>query len=143
KRYVWGDEFRPEGKFMANTWQGVFPQENTKLDGWERTAPVGTYPANGFALHDMAGNVWQWCADWDPPDTYANSPRRNPEGPAASFDPREPNVPKRVQRGGSFLCSSQYCSRYMPGGRGKGAVDTGNSHVGFRCVLSPHRDGTR
>ncbi len=139
KRYVWGDEFRPESKFMANTWQGQFPHTNTKQDGWERTSPVGSYPANGFGLYDMAGNVWQWCADWYRPDYYKQSPRHNPLGPDDCFDPMEPGVPKRVQRGGSFLCNSDYCSRYMPGGRGKGAVDTGNSHVGFRCVLSPSK----
>jgi formylglycine-generating enzyme required for sulfatase activity len=134
--YVWGKEFRPGGKFMANTWQGRFPFHNTKEDGWVRTSPVGSYPANGFGLYDMAGNVWQWCADWYRPDYYGYSPRRNPRGPDDSHDPNEPNIPKRVQRGGSFLCSDQYCSRYMPGGRGKGAVDTGSSHVGFRCVRS-------
>ncbi len=135
--YVWGREFRPDGKYLANTWQGRFPNENTCDDGWERTSPVGSYPANGFGLYDMAGNVWQWCADWYQADYYARSPRRNPTGPVNSRDPNEPGVPKRVQRGGSFLCSDQYCSRYMPGGRGKGAVDTGSSHVGFRCVKSP------
>ncbi len=135
--YVWGREFRPDGRWMANTWQGRFPSENIKDDGWERTSPVGSFPANGFGLYDMAGNVWQWCADWYRPDYYTHSPRHNPLGPADSHDPNEPGVPKRVQRGGSFLCSDQYCSRYMPGGRGKGAVDTGSSHVGFRCVLTP------
>jgi formylglycine-generating enzyme required for sulfatase activity len=134
--YVWGREFRPDGKCMANTWQGRFPFENTREDGWERTAPVASFPPNGFGLYDMAGNVWQWCADWYRYDYYAHSPRRNPQGPADSLDPREPTLPKRVQRGGSFLCSDQYCSRYMPGGRGTGAVDTGQSHVGFRCVRS-------
>jgi formylglycine-generating enzyme len=135
--YVWGREFRPGGRWMANTWQGYFPNENTRDDGWERTSPSGSFPANGFGLYDMAGNVWQWCADWYRPDAYARSTGRDPKGPADSYDPNEPGVAKRVQRGGSFLCSDQYCSRYMPGGRGKGAVDTGSSHVGFRCVLSP------
>ncbi len=135
--YVWGREFRPSGRLMANTWQGRFPDRNAAEDGWERTAPVAQFPANGFGLHDMAGNVWQWCADWYRPDSYCQGPSTDPTGPADSFDPAEPGIPKRVQRGGSFLCSDQYCSRYMPGGRGKGAVDTGSSHVGFRCVLSP------
>jgi sulfatase modifying factor 1 len=137
KPYAWGDVFRPGGKFMANTWQGRFPNANTGEDGWERTAPVGQYPPNGFGLFDMSGNVWQWCADWYRPDAYRLSPERNPQGPAESFDPREPGARKRVQRGGSFLCTDQYCSRYMPGGRGKGAIGTGSSHVGFRCVMTP------
>jgi sulfatase modifying factor 1 len=135
--YVWGNTFRPGGRIMANTWQGRFPDDNSKEDGWERTSPVGSFPANGFGLYDMAGNVWQWCADWYRPDAYRNSPIKNPAGPADSFDPEEPGLPKHVQRGGSFLCSDQYCSRYMPGGRGRGAADTGASHVGFRCVRSP------
>ena len=137
KAYVWGDAFRPQGKPMANTFQGHFPDGNSKEDGWERTSPVARFPANGFGLYDMAGNVWQWCADWYRPDYYAGSPRKNPQGPPDSYDPEEPGIPKRVQRGGSFLCTDQYCSRYMPGGRGKAAIDTGSSHAGFRCVLSP------
>ncbi len=135
--YAWGGEFRPGGKIMANTWQGRFPDRNTAEDGWARTSPVGRFPPNGFGLLDMAGNVWQWCADWYRPDAYALGPAANPAGPPDGLDPQEPGVRKRVQRGGSFLCSDQYCSRYRPGGRGKGAVDTGSSHVGFRCVLSP------
>ncbi len=137
KPYGWGDELTPQGKWMANIWQGRFPVENTKQDGFVRTAPVASFPPNGFGLYDMAGNVWEWCADWYRPDYYANSPERNPRGPDSSHDPLEPGIPKRVQRGGSFLCSDQYCIRYRPGGRGKGAVDSGQSHAGFRCVRSP------
>lgn len=137
KPYVWGDEFEPGGKCMANSWQGLFPNQNTEQDGWVRTSPVKTFPPNGFGLFDMAGNVWEWCSDWYRPDYYAKSPVHDPQGPDDSFDPDEPGLPKRVQRGGSFLCSDQYCSRYMPGGRGKGALDTGSSHVGFRCAKSP------
>ena len=137
KAFVWGDE-QPEagGTFRCNKWQGEFPHSNTKGDGYVRTAPVGSYPPNGYGLYDMAGNVWEWCADWYRPDYYKNGPARNPRGPSESFDPAEPNpkMTKRVQRGGSFLCSDGYCSRYKPAGRGKGDVDTGQSHVGFRCV---------
>jgi formylglycine-generating enzyme required for sulfatase activity len=139
KEYVWGAELKPGGKFRANTWQGRFPDAGKAEDGWARTSPVKSFPANGFGLYDMAGNVWQWCSDWYRPDYYEKSPRRDPQGPADSHDPDEPGLPKRVQRGGSFLCTDQYCSRYMPGGRGKGAVDTGASHVGFRCVKSAKR----
>ena len=139
KRYPWGDEFRPDGKYMANTWQGLFPVTNTAEDGFVGTSPVKSFPPNGYGLYDMAGNVWQWCSDWYRPDYYAqlgSSGRvtRNPQGPETPFDPREPSEPKRVHRGGSFLCTDQYCSRYMVGARGKGEVSTGSNHLGFRCV---------
>jgi formylglycine-generating enzyme required for sulfatase activity len=137
KRYVWGDELNPGGKWMVNNWQGRFPSENTAADGFTRTSPVGTFPPNGYGLHDMAGNVWEWCADWYQPGYPAHDRTPNPQGPDVSHDPAEPGVPKRVQRGGSFLCSDLYCTRYLPGARGKGAPDSGASHVGFRCVLSP------
>jgi formylglycine-generating enzyme required for sulfatase activity len=136
KEFTWGDEFQPGGKYMANTWQGVFPVENTMGDGYRTSAPVGSYPPNGFGLFDMSGNVWEWCADWYRPDTYTTSPVENPTGPPDSFDPVEPMTAKRVQRGGSFLCSDQYCKRYDPGGRGKGDPYSGANHVGFRCVKS-------
>jgi formylglycine-generating enzyme required for sulfatase activity len=136
KPYTWGDELLPGGQWQANIWQGKFPSENTLADGFRATAPVGSFPPNGYGLYDMAGNVWEWCADWYRPDYYEKSPDRNPPGPNDSFDPLEPGVPKRVQRGGSFLCSDLYCIRYRPGTRGKGAVDSGQSHAGFRCVLS-------
>ncbi len=134
KPFVWGDELTPGGKWQANIWQGRFPRENTARDGFPRTAPVASFPANGFGVHDLAGNVWEWCADWYQPEYYKLSPKRNPRGPDSSHDPLEPGIPKRVQRGGSFLCSDEYCVRYRPGGRGKGAVDSGQSHAGFRCV---------
>lgn len=139
--YPWGDDFRPRNAWMANTWQGRFPVENTKADGFAGIAPVGRYPANAYGLHDMSGNVWEWCSDWYRPDTYARDARlgtvRNPRGPADSFDPQEPGQPKRVQRGGSFLCSDQYCSRYIVGTRGKGEISSGTNHIGFRCVQDP------
>lgn len=136
KRYVWGDEMLPKNKWQANIWQGKFPVENKKTDGFPRTAPVASYPPNGFGLFDVSGNVWEWCHDWYRPDYYKNSPKKNPQGPEDSFDPQEPLVPKRVQRGGSFLCSDQYCIRYLPAGRGKGDAKSGSSHIGFRCARS-------
>jgi sulfatase modifying factor 1 len=142
KRYDWGDEFRPGGKYRANTYQGHFPDADSGADGFVGTAPVASFPPNPFGLYDLAGNVWEWCSDWYRPDTYAKQlaageVTRNPKGPDDSFDPAEPGIPKRVQRGGSYLCTDQYCSRYVHGGRGKGAVDTGTTHIGFRCVKSP------
>jgi formylglycine-generating enzyme len=134
KRFIWGDELLPKGKWQVNNWQGHFPNENICGDGFERTAPVRSFEPNGYGLYDMAGNVWEWCSDWYRPDYYAESAGQNPKGPASSFDPLEPTVPKRVQRGGSFLCSDLYCVRYLPGARGKGAPDSAASHVGFRCV---------
>ncbi len=139
KRYGWGDELRPGGKTMANTFQGHFPDTNSGEDGYKATAPVGSFPADRFGLVDMAGNVWEWTSDWYRPDYYAMLAARgevavNPKGPADSFDPSEPGRVKRAHRGGSYLCTDQYCSRYVAGGRGKGEPDTGTNHLGFRCV---------
>lgn len=134
KPFAWGDDFMPQGKPMANTWQGEFPHRNTLEDGYLGAAPVGSFPANGFGLHDMAGNVWEWCSDWYRPEYVRAESPRNPTGPADSYDPQEPGVPKRVQRGGSFLCCDNYCVRFKMGGRGKGDPESTANHVGFRCV---------
>jgi sulfatase modifying factor 1 len=139
KPFVWGDEFRPGGKYMANTHQGHFPDHDNGEDGVVGLTAVAQYPANGYGLYDMAGNVWQWTSDWYRPDYYktlaaSGTVARNPAGPASSYDPDEPGEPKKVHRGGSFLCTDQYCSRYMVGTRGKGEVSTGTNHLGFRLV---------
>lgn len=139
--YTWGSELKPGGKCMANIYQGHFPAQDTAEDGFRGIAPVAQYAPNGFGLFDMAGNVWEWCQDWYRPDYYGSlkasgGTARNPRGPVDSFDPAEPGVRKRVQRGGSFLCTDQYCTRYMVGSRGKGELSTGSNHLGFRCVKS-------
>lgn len=139
KTFAWGDNLKPKSKWQANIWQGNFPSENTREDGYFSTAPVASFPANGFGLFDMAGNVWQWCLDWYGASYYqtlAKKTANNPHGPEDSFDPKEPGVKKRVQRGGSFLCSDQYCARYLVGARGKGEPDSSSCHVGFRCAQS-------
>ena len=110
------------------------PRKMAEQYGFEGTAPVGSFPPNGYGLYDMAGNVWEWCADHYQADYYSKSAKRNPKGPTSSFDPNEPGLPKRVQRGGSFLCADNYCRSYIVGARNKGDASTGMSHLGFRCV---------
>lgn len=149
-RYVWGDDPEPEGERLANYWHGDFPWR--AAPGYGRTTPVGSFPANGFGLHDMAGNVWEWTADWyserhpDPAESPCCAPR-NPKGAAldGSYDPRQPEfrIPRRVIKGGSFLCADSYCMRYRPAARRPQQIDTGMSHIGFRCVVrdAPGADG--
>ncbi len=138
KPFSWGDKLKPGNKWQANLWQGRFPSNNTKEDGFLSTSPVATFPPNGYGLFDMTGNAWEWCSDWYRSDYYQifadGKLADNPRGPNDSLDPREPNVPKRVQRGGSFLCCDQYCARYLVGARGKGEPTSGCSNVSFRCA---------
>ncbi len=136
KEYVWGDEEQPLGRHAANIWQGRFPHDNTKEDGFVATAPVGAFPGNGYGLYDMAGNVWEWCADWYRPDYYAHSSATNPLGPDSSYDPDEPGARKRVERGGSYLCTDAYCGSFRPARRMKTSPDTSLCHTGFRGVIS-------
>jgi len=136
--YPWGNEFVADGRFMANTHQGHFPNEDTCADAHGGVAPVAQYPPNAYGLHDVAGNVWEWTRDWYRADYYGTlasaGVATDPAGPESSYDPGEPGVAKRVHRGGSFLCTEQYCSRYMVGTRGKGEPSTGTNHLGIRLV---------
>jgi formylglycine-generating enzyme required for sulfatase activity len=139
--YPWGNELKPRNRAVANTWQGQFPARDAAEDGYAGTSPVEAFPPNGFGLYDMGGNVWQWCADWYRPDYYAALAKsrdiaRNPGGPAESYDPQEPGAAKRVLKGGSYLCTDQYCARYLVGSRGKSEVTSGASNLGFRLVRS-------
>jgi formylglycine-generating enzyme len=146
--YCWGEQLMPGGRPMANTWQGRFPYENTLEDGFERTSPVGSYPPNGYGLYDMAGNVWEWTADWYVPRHEADAAKpccvpSNPRGGSRrdSFDPTMPEIriPRRVAKGGSFLCSPDYCLRYRPAARHAQMIDTAIAHLGFRCVVRESR----
>jgi formylglycine-generating enzyme len=147
QEYCWGDEFTPGGKHLANTWQGEFPWQNLREDGHEGTCAVGSFPPNGFGLHEMAGNVWEWTTDWFQARHTGNKGKAccipvNPRGPAqadGSLDPHQPEVkiPRRVLKGGSHLCAPNYCLRYRPAARSPQAVDSGASHIGFRCIMRP------
>jgi formylglycine-generating enzyme len=142
--FAWGKDFAPHGRQMANTWQGNFPYANDKLDGYERTSPVRSYAPNGYGLHDMIGNVWEWTTDWyssQHPDEAAKpcciprNPRGGPE--EDSYDACDPSIriPRRVLKGGSFLCAPNYCRRYRPAARHAQPIDTSTCHIGFRCVV--------
>jgi len=139
KAYSWGTEDVEKIKPKANTWQGHFPDINTEWDGFNKLAPVKSFAPNGYGLYDIAGNIWEWCSDWYRADYYeqlANKISVNPTGPASAYDPDEPTIPKRVTRGGSFLCHASYCSSYRVSARMKTSPDTGLEHTGFRCVSS-------
>jgi len=144
--FVWGNELTPDGRQMANIWQGEFPWQNLCLDGFERTSPVGVFPPNGYGLFDMAGNVWEWTTDWfgtrheldaESPCCAPDNPRGGPAN--ASYDPALPQlrIPRKVVKGGSFLCAPNYCRRYRPAARHAQMIDSGMSHVGFRCIVRP------
>jgi formylglycine-generating enzyme required for sulfatase activity len=142
--FAWGDELAPGGRQMANTWQGVFPHENLKRDGDKYTSPVTAFPANGYGVHDMIGNVWEWTTDWWSAKHDADAAKaccipQNPRGgpEEQSHDPRQPQIriPRKVLKGGSHLCAPNYCRRYRPAARHAEPVDTSTSHVGFRCVV--------
>ena len=140
--YAWGNEFVPGGKMLANTWQGEFPVENLLTDGFEERAPVGSFPPNGYGLYDMAGNVWQWTTDWYHDGhqiTDACCAGAEPKGGERekSYDPQMPEIriPRKVMKGGSYLCAPNYCRRYRPAARMAQPVDTSTCHLGFRCVV--------
>jgi formylglycine-generating enzyme required for sulfatase activity len=139
--YSWGDEFKPGGKPMANTWEGPFPYQNLLEDGYEWTAPVGSFPPNGYGLYDMAGNVWEWTTDWYQEHgqiTKSCCTLDNPRGGDRdrSIDPREQiRIPRRVMKGGSYLCAPNFCHRYRPAARMAQPIDTATCHVGFRCIV--------
>jgi formylglycine-generating enzyme required for sulfatase activity len=143
--FAWGDEQQPGGELMSNFWQGEFPWRNTGAKGWRGTTPVGLFPANGYGLYDMTGNVWEWTTDdyapRDPGSETTTSPccapALNPrlEAPGAGYDPAPGvHIPRRVIKGGSHLCAPSYCLRYRPAARQPGAIDTSTSHIGFRCI---------
>jgi formylglycine-generating enzyme required for sulfatase activity len=146
--FGWGAELAPDGKPQANTWQGEFPWQNTLEDGYEWTAPVGSFPPNGYGLHEMTGNVWEWTTDWYS-STHEGAASAccapsNPRGGRLedSFDPAQPiKIPRKVMKGGSYLCAPNYCRRYRPAARMAQPIDTSTCHLGFRCIVRPARPG--
>lgn len=141
QRYSWGNDFKPEGKFMANTFQGTFPSKNDAEDGFAGAAPVKSYPPNDYGLYDIIGNCWEWTSDLYDISYYADLAKNglaiNPKGPSKTNDPQEPYSIKYVTRGGSFLCATDYCVNFRPSARQGTAYDSGMSHIGFRCVATP------
>ena len=142
--YAWGEEFMPQGRPMANTWQGEFPWQNRLEDGYEGTSPVGAFPPNGYGLYDLIGNVWEWTSDWFRAGHFREAPEagrtpRNPHGGAEeeSYDPRQSGlrIPRKVIKGGSHLCAPNYCRRYRPAARFPEPIDTSACHLGFRCIV--------
>jgi formylglycine-generating enzyme len=146
--YAWGEDLAPQGRMLANYWQGDFPWQNLTLDGFERTAPVGSFPPNGYGLVDMIGNAWEWTADWYTERHEMSSPccgaAADPRGGSreASIDPNAAglNIPRKVLKGGSWACAESYCQRYRPAARMHHPLDTGTNHLSFRCVVRPGDD---
>jgi formylglycine-generating enzyme required for sulfatase activity len=145
--FAWGNEHFPDGKAMANSWQGEFPWQNLELDGFAGTSPVGSFPPNGYGLYDMTGNVWEWTSDWYSPthpeaveDACCAPSNPRVTSPEDSFNYGQPgqHIPRRVIKGGSHLCAPNYCLRYRPAARQPQMIETSMSHLGFRCIV---RDG--
>jgi formylglycine-generating enzyme required for sulfatase activity len=126
KRYPWGDRLHPDGKYMCNIWQGTFPEKNTGKDGYLATAPAKSFPANGYGLYNVSGNVWEWCSDWFSPTYYVDGTCENPKGPASGK--------AKVTRGGSYLCHNSYCNRYRVAARSSNTPDSSTGNIGFRCA---------
>lgn len=142
--YAWGEQLAPEGRMLANYWQGAFPVQNLVLDGFERTAPVGSFPPNPYGLYDMIGNAWEWTSDWFTSVHRPTSPccggdqsRHSETDREQSVDPQAPGlpIPRKVLKGGSFACAANYCQRYRPAARSAHPIDTGTNHISFRCVV--------